>query len=113
MADHLKDLNHFRKINKDLRKACPEVMQAFGSLHKATFKEGALSIKHKELISVAIAVIVRCTGCIDAHVKAAINAGATKKEISEAVGTAILMGGGPATAYGALAIEAMNQFLEE
>lgn len=113
MANHVNDLKHFRKISQDLRKACPEVMQAFGKLHGAAFKDGALSVKTKELIAVGISVIVQCNACIDAHVIGALNAGATKEEISEAVGTAILMGGGPATAYGALAIEAMNQFLEE
>lgn len=47
MKDHKKDLNHFRKISQDLRKACPEVMQPFGKLHGAAFKDGALSVKQK------------------------------------------------------------------
>lgn len=113
MTNHVEDAKHFAKISQDLFKACPEVMEAFGGLHHASIKDGALSVKDKELISVAISVVVQCNACIDAHVKSALEAGATPEEIAEAVGTAILMGGGPATAYGALAIEAMNQFLKE
>lgn len=110
---HVEALKHSGKLARDLYKECPEVMGAFSKVHGASLKEGALSTKTKELMSVAISVIVRCNGCIDAHVSAAIKAGATREEISESVGVAILMGGGPATAYGALAIEAMNQFLSE
>jgi alkylhydroperoxidase/carboxymuconolactone decarboxylase family protein YurZ len=40
----------------------------------------------------------------------ALKAGATRKEIVEAIGVAVLMGGGPATVYGAEAFEALNQF---
>ncbi|HHX79403.1 MAG TPA: carboxymuconolactone decarboxylase family protein [Acholeplasmataceae bacterium] len=113
MADHIENLTHFMKTHQDLGKSCPKVMQAFGGLHVAAIKDGALSTKHKELISVAISVVVKCHVCIDVHVKGALTAGATKEEISEAIGVAILMGGGPATVYGALAIEAMNQFTEK
>ncbi len=43
--------------------------------------------------------------------KTAIDAGATREEIAETVGVAILMGGGPGTVYGAMALEVMDQYL--
>ena len=97
----------FAKMAKD----CPGVMKGFGMLHHEAIKDGALSSKDKELISLGIAVAVRCAGCIQAHVKASIDAGATRDEICETVGVAVLMSGGPGTIYGSMAIEVADQFL--
>jgi alkylhydroperoxidase/carboxymuconolactone decarboxylase family protein YurZ len=41
----------------------------------------------------------------------AIKAGATAPEIAEAIGVAILMGGGPSVVYGCKALEALQQFM--
>ena len=42
----------------------------------------------------------------------AIEAGANREEMADAIGVAILMGGGPSMIYGTHAIEAVDQFLE-
>ncbi|MES5482398.1 carboxymuconolactone decarboxylase family protein [Bradyrhizobium sp. INPA03-11B] len=49
-----------------LYKAAPEPMKAFQSLVTAASKDGALSVRHKELIAIA----TRCEGCIVHHVDA-------------------------------------------
>ena len=71
--------------------------------------EGALSVKTKELIAFAIAISVRCDGCIAHHSQAVLKAGASRQEVSEMIGVAILMGGGPASIYGAEALRAFDQ----
>ncbi|MFH2035420.1 MAG: carboxymuconolactone decarboxylase family protein [Candidatus Zixiibacteriota bacterium] len=91
---------------------CPDLMSGFVILHKAAMMPGTLSIKFKELIALAIAITVRCDGCVALHVHDALDAGASKEEILEAVGVAILMGGGPSLVYGVEALEAINQFRE-
>ncbi|MBN1958751.1 MAG: carboxymuconolactone decarboxylase family protein [Desulfuromonadales bacterium] len=88
----------------------PGVMSGFGQLHKASIEGGALSTKTKELIALAIAITVRCDGCISFHVHDALKSGVTREEILEAIGVAILMGGGPAVVYGCEALEALEQF---
>jgi AhpD family alkylhydroperoxidase len=88
----------------------PEMMAGFAQLHKAGSTDGALSAKIKELIALSIAITVRCDGCIAFHVHDAIGAGASHEEIVEAIGVAILMGGGPAVVYGSQALEALKQF---
>lgn len=88
----------------------PETMQGFGQLHKASISEGALTSKTKELIALGIAITVRCDGCIAYHVHDALEAGAKKEEITETIGVAILMGGGPSVVYGCEALEALTQF---
>ncbi|HZK10071.1 MAG TPA: carboxymuconolactone decarboxylase family protein [Clostridia bacterium] len=112
-VNHIEDLKRCMENTGKLGEACPDVMGAFMQLHHAAVEEGTLSTKTKELICVAISVSIRCNDCINAHVKAAIDTGASREEISEAIGVAVLMSGGPGTAYGAIAIEAMDQFLAE
>jgi AhpD family alkylhydroperoxidase len=85
-------------------------MSGFARLHSSAVGDGVLSGKTKELIALAIAVAVRCDGCISYHVHDALGAGATREEMAEAIGVAILMGGGPAMVYGAEALEAVDQF---
>lgn len=103
---------HIQSLMGKLGKETPGTMQAFGQLHAESAAEGALSGKVKELMSLAIAVTVRCDGCIAFHVHDALKAGATKPEVAEAIGVAILMGGGPAVMYGVQALEALEQFEE-
>lgn len=91
-------------------KEIPETMRAFRELHHAAASDGVLDAKTKELIALAIAVNVRCDGCIAFHVNDALKAGATRDEILEALGVAILMGGGPAMMYAVDAVQAVEQF---
>ena len=91
----------------------PDVMGAFGKLHEASMKPGALDSKFKELLAVAISIAIRCEGCIACHVKDALTAGATREEVMETIGVAIMMGGGPSVAYGAEAQVAVDQYLAE
>jgi AhpD family alkylhydroperoxidase len=66
--------------------------------------------KTKELIALGIAVAVRCDDCIAFHVKAAVERGATKEEVTETLAIAIYMGAGPSAMYATHAIEAYSQF---
>lgn len=88
----------------------PETMAAFQQLLGAAIRPGAISTKIKELIALAIGISVRCDGCIAHHAKAVYEAGATRAEVVETIGVAILMGGGPSTAYGVEALAAYDQF---
>jgi AhpD family alkylhydroperoxidase len=93
-----------------LRKDIPEQMAGFAALHKAAMADGVLTKKTKELIAAAIAVAGHCDGCVAYHVYGAIKAGATRQEITEAIGVAMVMGGGPAMVYGCEALGALEQF---
>ncbi|GAA0597830.1 carboxymuconolactone decarboxylase family protein [Caenispirillum bisanense] len=97
----------------ELRKAAPEVMQAFSGLAKAATAEGVLSTKTKELIALGISVAIRCDGCIAFHARAAARYGATREEIAETLGMAVYMGGGPSAVYGGIAMEAFDQMKAE
>lgn len=91
-----------------LRKAMPDVAQAFGRLAGAATAEGALDTKTKELIALAIGITARCDGCVGYHARAAAKYGASRQEIIETIGMAVYMGGGPSMIYGAEALSAFD-----
>ncbi len=93
-----------------MRESSDEVMSGFGQLHRAAMAGGVLTTRTKELIALAISITSHCDGCISFHVHDAIRAGATRAEVEETVGVAVLMGGGPAAVYGADALTALDQF---
>jgi len=88
----------------------PATMRAFGGLVSAASAEGELDKSLKELMAIAIAISVRCEDCIAYHVNNAVTLGASRAELIETINMAIEMGGGPATVYGAKALEAFDEF---
>jgi AhpD family alkylhydroperoxidase len=99
-----------RKLMGKYGQEAPKTMEAFAALHEQGSVDSAISSKTKELIALGIAIAVHCEGCIAFHIHDALEAGATKKEIVDTIGVAILMGGGPAVMYGTKALEALEQF---
>ena len=69
-----------------------------------------LDSKTKGLIALGIAVAVRCDDCIGLHVKAALQQGASREEVTDVLGMAIYMGAGPSVMYASYALEAFTQF---
>jgi len=78
-----------------MKEQVPEVMRGFGGLFQAVMKEGALSVREKELIALGIGLAVRCVPCINLHVQKCLQAGATPEQVLEAAGVAVMMQGGP------------------
>ena len=97
-------------------KAAPggaDIGRAFGpffqGLMKDTTAEGGLSVKQKELIALGIGVASRCEPCIYAHVEKCLKAGASPREVMDAAGVAVMMGGGPVYTYAPIVAEAIAQ----
>lgn len=88
----------------------PGPMAGFNSLHTKSIADGALPRVVKELMALAIGITTHCEGCIAFHVHDALKAGATRAQVEETIGVAIMMGGGPALVYGADALTALDQF---
>ncbi len=86
----------------------PEADTAFQAFSKAVFAEGALSVKTKQLIAVAVAHTTQCPYCITGHTKAAQRAGATAEELMEAVWVAAEMRAGGAFAHSLLMLDTLT-----
>jgi AhpD family alkylhydroperoxidase len=87
----------------------PKVLEAYRSLSAAPGSNGALDAKTRELIAMAVAVTTRCDGCISSHAAAAIKAGASEAEMSDALGVAIALNAGAAYVYSLRAMEAFGE----
>ena len=81
------------------RKELPDQVKGFGALFESTMAEGQLSVREKELIAMSIGLALRCVPCIALHVKKCLAAGATREQIMEAAGVAVMMQGGPCYTY--------------
>jgi AhpD family alkylhydroperoxidase len=99
----LYDSANMKKL-KTMKELAPEGMAAFDALNAAVFKDGALPVKVKELIAVAVAMTTQCPYCIEAHVKKAKAAGATEAELTEATLVAAALRAGGAVTHGTHAI---------
>jgi AhpD family alkylhydroperoxidase len=103
-------IGHLTTVMGDMRRGIPAAMRGFAELADSAKSAGVLDHKTKELIAVAISIAIRCDGCIGFHTRGAVRAGATRQEFQEMIAVAIMMGGGPATVYGADALNAYDQF---
>ena len=103
-------VDDLRQPTRDLRRAIPETWAAFGALHQQAVAEGALPTRIKELMALVVGVVDHCDGCIAYHARAAAKAGASEAEVAEALGVALLMGGGPSSVWAPRALEAFREF---
>jgi len=78
-----------------LERKQPHVTEAFGKLYHASFTEGNLPLKVKELIAMCMSLAVNCPECAKGHAEQAIKNGATEDDIAEALAVALLFVGGP------------------
>ena len=98
-----------RARGRELNGLHPELVKGFGALSRGAATTKHLDAKTRELISLAVAVTTRCDGCIDAHVRKAKVAGATKEEMAEALGVAIALNAGAAFTYALHALDAAEE----
>lgn len=92
-------VGHFAKLS-------PDTIRGYGALSTAGQKTDQLDAKTRELIAVAVAITLRCDGCITVHTDAARKLGATEAEIAEALGVATSVNAGAAVVYATRALDA-------
>ena len=84
---------------KRMNSLAPEVMAAFWAFDRASVADGAIPVKYKELIAVAVALTTQCPYCIDIHSGNARKAGATDAEMVEAAMVAAALRAGAAVTH--------------
>ncbi|KQZ99886.1 alkylhydroperoxidase [Mesorhizobium sp. Root157] len=97
------------ELARKRRELAPETEAAFQAFSQKVFAEGALPVKVKQLIAVAVAHVTQCPYCIKGHTKTALRHGATQEELMEAIWVAAEMRAGGAYAHSALALEEMGK----
>jgi AhpD family alkylhydroperoxidase len=84
---------------KKMNELASEIMKAFWAFDKLSVADGAIPVKYKELIAVAVALTTQCPYCIDIHSGNARKAGATEAEIVEAAMVAASLRAGAAVTH--------------
>lgn len=100
----------FKKTLGIVKKEKPEIADPFLGLLRSVHQEGALSIKEKELICLGISIYAGCKSCIVLHTRSALEAGATREELMETCGAALMMGGSSVISYVSTVLEAFKKF---
>jgi AhpD family alkylhydroperoxidase len=90
----------------------PDIVTGYTTLSRAGRKAGHLDEKTRELIALAVAITLRCDGCITVHTAAARERGATREEIAEALGVAVSVNAGAAVVYSTRALDAFDAVAE-
>jgi AhpD family alkylhydroperoxidase len=98
------DMKNLAKL-KIIQANAPEGMAAFVAFDKAAMAAGAVPVKYKELMALAVAFTTQCPYCIEIHANKAREADASDQEISETVLVAAALRAGAAMTHGTHAIK--------
>lgn len=90
------------------KELAPHTHEAFEAFSRSVFAEGALPVKTKQLIAVAVAHTTQCPYCIQGHTRLAHRKGASDQEIMEAIWVAAEMRAGGAYAHSTLALDVLE-----
>lgn len=86
--------NEFRsRMNERILNSGSTMIKRVYNLDTNTYKEGALSVKTKELAGLSASMVLRCDDCIRYHIQSALDAGASEEELIEIFEIALLVGG--------------------
>jgi AhpD family alkylhydroperoxidase len=98
------DMKHLTKLKK-LGELAPAAWKGFRDFDAAAMADGAVPVKYKELIAVAVALTTQCPYCIEIHAKKARQAGATEVELAEVTLVAAALRAGGAVTHGTHCLE--------
>tara|TARA_R110000868_G_scaffold241497_2_gene496304 strand:- start:48618 stop:48980 length:363 start_codon:yes stop_codon:yes gene_type:complete len=93
---------------KNMHAQAPDISSGFGAMFGKLMGEGALSVREKELIALAIGMALRCEPCMYSHIEKCVKAGATRAQIIELAGVVVTMQGGPGYVYVPKLLEALD-----
>ena len=89
----------------DIAEGTKELAEKFFAYYAAVFAEGALSVREKALIALAVAHVVQCPYCIDAYSQESLKNGADLDQMTEALHVAVAIRGGASLVHGVQMLE--------
>jgi alkylhydroperoxidase/carboxymuconolactone decarboxylase family protein len=98
-------LAHFSQISEGQ----PELAKKFFDYYGAVFADGALSMREKALIALAVSHTVQCPYCIEAYSKECLQQGSDLEQMTEAVHVATAIRGGASLVHGMQMIDQVKQ----
>ena len=68
-------------------------IKRFLRLDSATYEDGALDARTKELLGLVASAVLRCNDCIDYHLEQCVKAGYTREQLVDALNVSLIVGG--------------------
>jgi len=90
------DLERFPEIGKYR----PDLYDNFMNYYQGVMASGALTVREKALIALAVAQALQCPYCIDAYTRASLEAGSNMEEMTEALHVAAAIRAGATLIHG-------------
>lgn len=95
----MQTMDNLKKLSK-LDQANNDGWKKFQQFNSAVMAQGAISVKNKELIALAVALTTQCNYCLELHRQGAEKAGASQEEIAETILIASALRAGAALTHG-------------
>ena len=89
----------------DIAEGNDELARKFFDYYGAVFADGALTVREKALIALAVSHAVQCPYCIDAYSSECLKQGADLEEMTEAVHVSTAIRGGASLVHGLQMLE--------
>lgn len=99
------DLAKFGKVSEWQEELGDKFFEYYGKV----FEEGALSVREKILIALAVSHTIQCPYCIDAYSTDSVKHGIEKEEMMEAVHVAVAIRGGASLVHGVQMMEKVKK----
>lgn len=89
----------------DIAEGNDDLARKFFDYYGAVFADGALTVREKALIALAVSHAVQCPYCIDAYSSECLKQGADLEEMTEAVHVSTAIRGGASLVHGLQMLE--------
>src|SRR5206468_11986079 len=84
----------------DVSLGAPGIWEKFRGWYGEVFQEGALSVREKALIALAVANVLQCPYCIDVYTRTSLENGSSLEQMTEALQVAAALRAGATLAHG-------------
>ena len=101
------DLKKFGDVSKFQKK----LGDKFFDYYNSVFEEGALTVREKSLIALAVSHAIQCPYCIDAYTSSCLSNGADEEQMMEAVHVSAAIRGGASLVHGVQMMDQVNEKL--
>ena len=78
----------------------PELAEKFFDYYQSVFADGALSVREKAIVALAVAHAVQCPSCIDAYTQECLKNGSDLEQMTEALHVAVAIRSGASLIHG-------------
>lgn len=106
--DSYYDRSHLPRFG-DVAEGSKELADAFFAYYNKVFEDGALTVREKALIALAVAHTIQCPYCIDAYTSASLEAGSDLEQMTEAVHVATAIRGGASLVHGVQMVDQVKK----